>query len=502
MSSPAPTIAILGGGTAGWMAACLMAKAWPAAAITVIESPEIGIIGVGEGSTPQLRGFFETVGIAERDWMPACHATYKTGIAFHGWSDRPGFDRYFHPFASAVDLHTEPAFHYNALTRRSGGDVPAHPDRFFLNAVLAERRLAPIAPERFPFEVGYGYHFDAHLVGARLQRRAAELGVAHLARRVTEVMVGEGGDVTHLLLEGGDTVAADLFVDASGFRSAIAQAALGVRFLPFAANLFNDRAVTIPTSIDADAVAPQTTATALSAGWAWRIPLTSRAGNGYVYSSAHMSPDQAEAELRAHLGASAANIEARHLTMRVGRVEDSWRANCLAVGLAQGFIEPLEATALHLVQTTVEAFVAAWEGGGFTPAGRAAFNGGIARRYEGIRDYIVCHYRVNGRRDTAYWRDNAANDHLSDSLKGILTAWFTRADIVAEIERQDIGGYYAPLSWECLLAGYGAFPDPATLRPAPDRVGLPAIDDTLRRCALNFPDHAQTLRDLARPEAA
>lgn len=234
MKRPAPTIVILGGGTAGWMAACLMAKAWPAAAITVIESPEIGIIGVGEGSTPQLRGFFETVGIAERDWVPACHATYKTGIAFRGWSDRPGFGRYFHPFASAVDLHTEPAFHYNALTRRSGGDVPAHPDRFFLNAVLAERRLAPVTPESFPFEVGYGYHFDAHLVGARLARRAAELGVSHLARRVTEVAVGDGGDVTHLVFEGDGTVAADLFVDASGFRSTIAQGALGVRFLPFA----------------------------------------------------------------------------------------------------------------------------------------------------------------------------------------------------------------------------------------------------------------------------
>ncbi len=403
MSSPAPRIAVLGGGTAGWMAACLMAKAWPAAAITVIESPEIGIIGVGEGSTPQLRGFFETVGIAERDWMPACHATFKTGIAFHGWSDRPGFDRYFHPFASAVDLHTEPAFHYNALTRRSGGDVPAHPDRFFLNAVLAERRLAPIAPELFPFEVGYGYHFDAHLVGARLQRRAAELGVSHLARRVMEVAVGEGGDVSHLALEGGGTVAADLFVDASGFRSVIAQGALGVRFQPFAANLFNDRAVTIPTPAEPGAVAPQTTATALSAGWAWRIPLTTRNGNGYVYSSAHLAPDQAERELRAHLGASAEGAEARHLTMKVGRVEDSWRANCLAIGLAQGFIEPLEATALHLVQTTVELFIAAWEEGGFTPAGRAALNGRIARRYEGVRDYIVCHYRVNGRRDTAYW---------------------------------------------------------------------------------------------------
>lgn len=496
MTGPPRRIVVVGGGTAGWMSACLLAKAWPSASVTVIEAPDIGIIGVGEGSTPQLRAFFADLGLAEAEWMPACNATYKAGIAFHGWSARPGFSHYFHPFAGPVDLHTEPQFHYNALVRRAGGDVDAHPDRFFLNSRLAEARLAPVAAESFPFEIGYSYHFDAHRLGAVLRDHATRRGVVHLSRRVDRVAVGENGEITHLDLDGGDTVAGDLFVDASGFRSLLAQQALGVRFLPFTENLFCDRAVVMPTPPDPAGPRAQTTATALSNGWAWDIPLTGRTGNGYVYASAYCSPDEAEAELRAHLGAGD-DVAARHLAMKVGRVEHSWAGNCLAVGLAQGFVEPLEATALHIVLATVEGFVSAYEDGGFTPAHRDRFNARIARRYEGVRDYIVAHYRLNQRADTPFWRDNAGNQKLSDSLKALMTCWFTGGDLVAEIERQDIGGYYAPLSWTCLLAGYGAFPDQARLRPASDRVDLPAIDLLLDKCLLNFRPHRAVLDELA-----
>lgn len=493
--SVAPRIAILGGGTAGWMAACLFAKAWPAAAIDVIESPAIGIVGVGEGSTPQLRAFFATLGIAEAEWMATCNATYKAGIEFRGWSERPGFERYFHPFASALDPHTQPQFHYNTLARRTGHDVPAHPDRFFVNTAIARAGLAPLTPERFPFDIGYGYHFDAHLVGAFLGEYAVGRGVRHLQHRIVDVVVGEDGHVAYLVAEGGETIVADLFVDCSGFASVIAQQALGVCFLPFGENLFNDRAVVMPTPRPERGIAPQTVATALANGWAWSIPLTNRTGNGYVYASGYCSPDEAEAQLRAHLGVGD-DVTARHLTMKVGRVEQSWVGNCLAVGLAQGFIEPLEATALHIVQATVEGFIRAWEDGGRTPQHRDRFNADIARRYEGVRDYIVCHYRLNQRRDTPYWRDNAGHDHLSDDLKAIMTAWFTGGDVTAEIDRRGIAGYYAPLSWECLLAGYGTFPDNARLRPAEDRVDLPGLDEFIRRCLLNFGDHADALDGL------
>jgi hypothetical protein len=492
-----PRIVILGGGTAGWMAACLFAKAWPRAHVTVIESPEIGIVGVGEGSTPQLRAFFATLGIAERDWMPACDATYKTGIGFRGWSDAPGFDAYFHPFSSQVDAHTEPGFHAAARARRSGVDVSAHPDRFFLNSRLAAESKAPLPAESFPFDATYGYHFDAHRVGAFLRGHAVANGVDHRARRVVAVERDAQGAVAALLLDDGTRIAGDIVVDASGFRSVIAQDALGVGFRSFADNLFNDRAVVMPTPVGNGGPRPSTRATTLSAGWAWDIPLTSRTGNGYVYASAYLDADAAEAELRRHLGVRD-DPPARHLTMKVGRVETSWTHNCLAIGLAQGFIEPLEATALHIVQATVEGFIQAWTDGGGTPRHRDVFNATIARRYEGIRDYIVAHYRLNRRRDTPYWRDNAAHDRLSDSLKSLMTCWFTGGDLVAEVERQDIARYYAPLSWGCLFAGYGIFPDADRLTPGAGPVDMIAVDDFLRRCALNFASHGEALCQLGR----
>lgn len=491
-ASPPLRIVVLGGGTAGWMAACLFATHWPNARVSVVESPEIGIIGVGEGSTPQLRALFGTLGIDEVSWMPTARATYKVGIQFRGWSDRPGFDRYFHPFASDIDLHTEPKFHLSARARRTGRDVPAHPDRFFLNSRLAGHDLGPRPAEHFPFEVGYGYHFDAHLVGQVLARRAAELGVEHRQERVADVAVAENGEVRHLLTDDGREIGGDLFVDASGFRSVIAQRALGARFLPFASNLFNDRAVVMPTPNRGDP-APYTSATALSAGWVWHIPLTHRAGNGYVYSTRYLDPDQAETELRRHLGMLDDPTPARHLQMQVGRIEHSWTGNCLAIGLAQGFIEPLEATALHLVQASVETFIRSYADGGFTPKHRDAFNRTIARRFEGIRDYIVGHYRLNRRTDTVYWRDAAQLADLSDELKAVMTCWFTGGDLVAEVHRLDIARYYAPLSWGCLFAGYGTFPADNKLRPAPAPIDLAALDRFLDACLLNFPEHRRML---------
>lgn len=493
-------IIILGGGTAGWMAANLFARRWTGRAeIHVVESEEIGIVGVGEGSTPQLKVFFDTLGIDEAEWMPRCNATYKNGISFHGWSTRPGYEHYFHPFPSPLDVHTAGAFYWNAAMRRRGQDVWAHPDRFFVPAFLAASRLAPHPGENFPFEIGYGYHFDAYLVGAFLREHAIERGVVHHSRRVDDVAVSETGEVSHLVFQGGETLPGDVFVDASGFRSVIAQAALGAKFLAFGSNLFNDAAVVMPTASDPNGLHSQTQSVAMKHGWAWDIPLTNRTGNGYVYSSAYCSADEAEGELRARLGLTDADVPVRHLKMKVGRVENSWVGNCLAIGLAQGFIEPLEATALHIVQATVEGFIRAFEEGGFTPAKRGEFNRMIAARYEGVRDYIVCHYRVNRRTDTPYWQDNAKNDRLSDSLKAMLTCWFTGQDLEAEIARQNISQYYAAASWHCLLAGYGTFPADEKIRPpepAALRFDMKVIDDFVTRCGRNFRDHRVVLAEL------
>jgi tryptophan 6-halogenase len=492
---------ILGGGTAGWMAACLIAKRWPQHDVTVIESPDIGIIGVGEGSTPQLRAFFDTLGLTEAEWMPKCNATYKAGISFHGWSERPGFEQYFHPFHTQLDGFTEPQFAFHTRARRTGRDVWAHPDRFFLGAKLAAERLAPVAADSFPFEIGYGYHFDAVRVGQFLRDHAVQkLGVLHLERTINEVLLDAEGNVQALLAADEELIVGDFFLDCSGFRAAIIQKALGEPFLPFAENLFNDRAVAMPTPTDEGDIGSATRATALSAGWAWKIPLTNRTGNGYVYSSRHIDPESAEAELRTHLGMLDADIEARHLQMNVGRIERSWVKNCLAVGLSQGFIEPLEATALHIVQATVEGFIDAYENGGMTAEHAVRFNVDIARRYDGIRDYIVAHYRINQRTDSAYWRENAANTALSDDLKAIMTAWFTGADLGEEIARLNVARYYSSLSWHCLLAGYGTFPSDAKLsRPEADLAlaDMANVDNFIARCAKNFEPHSAMLSKIS-----
>ena len=477
------------------MTANLLQRRWGphGTKVTLIESPEIGIIGVGEGSTPQLKAFFDQLGISEVEWMPRCNATYKAGIEFVGWSDRPGYERYFHPFPTDVDGFTQPRFFYATRARRTGRDVPAHPDPFYVATRIAREGKAPTAPANFPFFVSYGYHFDAHLIGAFLRDFGVARGIEHVEARIASVELRDGGDVGALIADDGRRFEADFFVDASGFRAAIIEGALGEAHRSFGESLFNDRAVVTPTPPREGAQAC-TRSTAMSAGWTWRIPLTNRTGNGYVYSSRYIDDDAAAAELRAHLGL-AQDAEVRHLKMKCGRIERSWVRNCLAVGLAQGFLEPLEATALHIVLATVNGFLEAWD-----RDDREGFNRAIAARYDGIRDYIVCHYRTALRRDTDYWRDAGKLDALSDSLKGIITAWFTGADLEREVLEQGIAGVYPPLSWHCMLAGYGNFPVQDMLKPpGPDitPIDMADVDRFVGGCAMNFPTHAEALRRVA-----
>ncbi|NRF65567.1 tryptophan 7-halogenase [Aquincola sp. S2] len=496
-------IVIVGGGSAGWMTALILGNALlkSGVEITVLESPTVGIIGVGEGSTPWLRGFFDSLGIAESEWMPPCHATYKCGITFDGWSTKPGFEHYFHPFASMLDNLTMTQFVHNAHARIAGADLPAHPNRFFISAHLAERRLAPKPAYQFPFDVWYGYHFDAVLLGEFLHQKAVERGVRYQRGHIVDVQLDEQGDIASVRTQEGESIAADFFVDCTGFAALLIGKALNTPFVSFAENLFNDAAVAMPTPIG-DTIPPQTVSTAMRHGWKWEIPLTNRYGNGYVYSSSFCSADEAERELRERLGLLDSDTPARHLKMRIGRVTKHWNRNCLAVGLSQGFIEPLEATALLFIQRTAMNFVEYVEKGEMDEAAQAQFNQRINDHFEGTRDYIVTHYKTNTRGDTDYWRANAANMNLSDELKRLFMIWLSGKPIAPEIDRQAIGRGYPVFSWYCILAGMGIFPEPQDLRAATAseaRYSLDEIDNLLRRSAMNFRDHREVLADIPSP---
>ena len=508
-------IIILGGGTAGWMTANLMAKTWQSQlanhklSITLIESPDIGVIGVGEGSTPQLKSFFDKIGVQEHEWMPECNATYKNGILFNNWTHRQGFTSYFHPFTSIIDAHTAPAFVHNSQFRRKGYDIDSHVDRFFLAATLAKQQKAPIGNENFPFDISYGYHFDSILLGKYLGKVARAKGINHICAKVTEVALSNEGDIEQLTLDNNEHISADLFVDCTGFASLLLQKSLQVPFISFKENLFNDSAVTIATPhSEGEKLNSQTIATAMKCGWAWDIPLTNRTGNGYVYSSDFCTPEQAEAELRAKLGLTDDNIKANHLCMKVGRVEKHWHRNCVAIGLSQGFIEPLEATALHFVQESIEGFINAYDAVYMSAnAGsnselslqQTSFNQQMNARFDGIRDYIVAHYRLSDRDDTPYWQQNSENPNISTNLKKMVQAWLKGEDLHKVITQAKIVSFYPPVSWHAILAGYGVFPEinqQRSFSQQANKYDLAHIDQFIARSASNFKDHKVFLNNL------
>lgn len=489
---------IVGGGTAGWMAAMILAKQWqPSATVTLIESPDVGIIGVGEGSTPALAMFFKTMQIAESEWMPACNATYKCGIRFNDWSGKGS--SYFHPFPARTDFITQPTFFKHADLRQQGADISVSPDSYYLANILAGCGLAPIGNENFPFELQYGYHFDAGLLGAFLREKAKGLGVIHKIGHVTRIENNSEGDITQLTTKDGEILVGDYFIDCTGFVGLLLQQHLQVPFTSYRENLFNNAAVTLATP--ADKIIPaETRATALTNGWAWQIPLTNRYGNGYVYADSFISADQAETELRTHLGLLDSDISARHLKMNVGSVKTHWCNNCLGVGLSQGFIEPLEATALMLVQQTLGFFVEALNRGNFTPQYRDAFNARINDQFEGVRDYIVAHYKMSGRTDTEYWRANMSEQTSVSAEYKALVSKFSNGQPLSQILAQpEYRHYYPAISWYSLILGLKSVRES---RDTPLQLKKMVVQEQaetlefLRRCALNFSDQRDYLMQL------
>ncbi|MDO6746772.1 tryptophan halogenase family protein [Gilvimarinus sp. 1_MG-2023] len=449
-------VAIVGGGTAGWMAANLLKHHCKDAQITLIESDKLDPIGVGEGSTPYLKQFFQTLGITDADWMPECDATYKAGIRFPGWSTVAGFTSYFHPFYSQLDIPTAERFFTNSKQALSEGANPVHPDDYFVNQPLAAQGLAPIS-DSLATDVDFGYHFNAAKLGQFLKKHAQKLGVHCIVDHIDSVETcAQDGRVTRLLSEKNGPLNADFFIDCTGFHGLIGRKTFQLPVKSYSDYLFNDRAVTVMTPAQ-ECLRSETTSTALQHGWAWQIPLYTRTGNGYVYSSRHCSPEQAQSELLNHLGVAGQDLPVRHLKMSLGRLDEHWHKNCLSVGLSQGFIEPLEATALMLVQYTVDMFIKHFDANKPVLANNQNLvNKNVNTLTDGVLDYICAHYRMNTRSDTAYWRE-CREAPMPDNLARLVQAW--RSGCGFEQTLHELRGELAYLrpSWYVLFAGMGCF---------------------------------------------
>lgn len=496
-------IIIVGGGTAGWMAANLMAHQWRTLGIgiTLIESSDIGTVGVGEGSTPFLKAFFQTLGIAEQQWMPACNATYKCGINFPDWSTVPGHSSYFHPFYGDPDAPQARLFFQNCADRRQGIDAPAIPDEYFIATHLTRQKQAPIAPATDQAAncpaLDYGYHFDSELLGRFLKKHAIGLGVRHIDDTVTKVHQDGAGNIAIVQTALHGPLRGDFFVDCSGFNGLLIHQTLGEQLISYRDQLFNDSAVAISTPLpEQDKIPCHTESKALKHGWVWHIPLQNRYGNGYVYSSDYINKSEAEAELRALLGEAADGQAARHLHWQPGRISNHWKHNCVAIGLSQGFLEPLEAPMLYLIQRSIENFIERFVAGGFGPQQRQRFNDEINTIIDGTRDYLQAHYKLNSRNDSRYWTDNAANERLSGPLEALLNGWRGNDNFDQVLGTCQSQLSYQKTSWYCLLAGKGYFPAPQQASGPVQQQRIEQARQTSRDIAAGYMDHFSALQQI------
>lgn len=399
------SILILGGGTAGWMAAAALTRLTIGSGtrVTVVEAPDIPIVGVGEATIPPIRKFNALIGLDESVLLQKAKATYKLGIEFVDWLETG--QRYFHPFGVyGADLVTRYTHHkwLRACTLGEGFDI----DELSACALAARSgRFAQAA--RDPHDplstLTSAYHFDAVLYGRALREHAQRMGANRIEGRVEQVVQnGESGFIEAVKLADGQTVEAEFFVDCSGMRALLIGDALASPYLDWSHWLPCDSAVAAPTG-NSGQLHPYTRSTARTAGWQWRIPLQHRTGNGYVYSSQFESEGDAEAVFRSGLDSELLD-EPRLIRFRTGRRENFWIKNCVALGLSSGFMEPLESTSIHLIQTGITKLIDLFPDRGFSPANIDQYNRLAREEFDSIRDFLILHYYATRRRDTAFWQ--------------------------------------------------------------------------------------------------
>ena len=492
MSEGAPIrrIVIVGGGTAGWMAAAALARfvGGSGRRIVLVESEAIGTVGVGEGTIPPILEFNHQLGLDEAEYLRATHATYKLGIEFVGWTEVG--QSYFHQFGEIGRPLNGLSFHQVWLKYRDRPSVGPLANYSMSAVAAANQRFAHSSknPEEPLSQLAYAFHFDAAAYGQFLRGYAEKLGAERIEGRIVDVeQDGETGYVTALKLDGDRRARGDLFIDCSGFRSLLLGDKLGVKFEDWSHWLPCDRAQAVPSE-RSHPLLPYTRSTAHSAGWQWRIPLQHRTGNGHVYSSAHMSDDEAGRILLDTLD-SKPIAEPRMLKFKAGRRSKSWEKNVVAIGLSAGFLEPLESTSIHLIQTGIIKLLGLFPHRGFAAADVAEYNRQHDFEFTDVRDFIIAHYKVTEREGTPYWRylkNMAIPDSLAERLELFASSGRFYKRAAAELFRVE--------SWVQVLLGQGFAMghDPnAAIMPADLRASfLDDIVDVIADAAARMPDHA------------
>ncbi len=469
MHKQVKTVVVVGGGSAGWLTAGVLAAEHQAKLpsgieVILVESPDVNPIGVGEGTWPTMRTTLHKIGISETDFIRECDASFKQGSKFSGWVTGGEKDYYYHPFTLPQGYNeTNLVANWQPLR-----DRVAFADAVCFQGALCEKGFAPkqITTPEYAAVANYAYHLDAGKFAQLLLKHCTEkLGVKHILDHVTGVNSDPNGDIASVSSKEHGDIAGDLFIDCSGFRSLLLGQHYEVPFVSRADTLFIDRAlaVQVPYANEDSPIASQTIGTAQAAGWIWDIGLSSRRGVGHVYSSAHTSDDQAEAALRAYiepsLGNKANSPGVRRISFNPGHRQKFWHRNCVAVGMAAGFLEPLEASALALVELSAAMISEQLPASRETMAIVAErFNDKFRYRWDRVIDFLKLHYILTRRTDSDFWADNCQASTIPDSLQELVALWrhhypwhndFTQVDEV-----------FPSASYQYVLYGMGFVTEP------------------------------------------
>ncbi|TQV78178.1 tryptophan 7-halogenase [Exilibacterium tricleocarpae] len=480
-------VVIAGGGTAGWIAAATLSSQLSRLLdITLIESDAIGTVGVGEATIPTQKAFHRLIGIDEQAFMRATRASFKLGIAFENWGQLG--DRYIHSFGK-IGRSTwmgdfQHMWHY-AKSQGWAGDM----DDYCFELQAAEAGKFATSPDS---QISYAYHLDASLYAKFLRTFSEERGAKRLEGKIKQVHTHpDTGFIESLDLEDGQSVAGDLFIDCTGFRALLINGALGVDYEDWSHWLPMNSALAVQTKLSGD-ILPYTRSIARKAGWQWRIPLQHRVGNGHVYCSDHLSDDEAHAILMDNLDGELVS-QPRPIRFLTGKRKEAWAKNCIALGLSSGFLEPLESTSIHLIQIGATRLVQMFPFNGVSEALRNHYNSYSTAELESIRDFLILHYKLNRRQDSAFWQERAALE-VPDTLKHRMELY---AD--AAIAYQDDSDLFRVDSWNQVMRGqgldsHGYHPMGRLVANGQLQAALADLKAGIDRSVKNMPTHADFLR--------